>query len=398
MDERDNDISSMLTTPFSQAVICVVLFVALLHGQRGLALMLLLLLILIVGTRFWGRACIDRLALDTTIDYYRLFPGDRCTLTVQVQNNSWLPAWMKIDLSADCALELAQNGISGPLPTREISLLWYQQAIDTWKLKATQRGVYQVGASHIRAGDFFGFFPRDQQLENYLEILVYPRLIPIHLKSLARREVWGVPGTIHPVKDPIYLLGTREYQQIQPARYIHWKASARLNCLQEKMFESTSQEKILLLFDVESYARHDGEEQFERTIEVVASLGINLLGKGHTVGLITNGILITGDQQILPLSTSRYQAQAMLELLAAIKMKASGGFTTTLANYANMLWNVSCVYFSYSCDQSAVDVDKKLQKRRLPRAFVNSKCVSENEKSHQNTITGTQYRLEELLF
>ena len=397
MDERDNDISSMLTTPFSQVVIGILLFVALLHSQQALALTLLLLLVIIVGTRFWGRACIDRITLDTTIDYHRLFPGDTCTLAIRVQNKSWLPAWLKIDLSADSAFTVSNNGISDPLPAREISLLWYQQAVDTWKLKAIRRGVYQVGASHIRAGDFFGFFLRDQYLNNFLEILVYPRLIPIHLISLARREVWGVPGPVHPVKDPIYLLGTQDYQHIQPARYIHWKASARLNCLQEKLFESTSQEKILLLFDVESYVRNDGEEQFERTIEVVASLGLKLMGRGHTVGLLTNGRLTNGDQRIIPLSTSRYQAQALLELLATITMNASEGFSTTLSRCAHMLWNVSCIYFSYSCDQSAVDIDKKLQERFLPRAFVTSECVSENETCNQNTITGTRYGLDQLI-
>ena len=87
----------------------------------------------------------------------------------------------------------------------------------------------------------------------------------------------------------------------------------------------------------------------------------------------------------------------MLELLATITMNASEGFSTTLSRYANMLWNVSCIYFSYSCDQSAVDVDKKLQKRFLPRAFVTSECVSENETCSQNTITGTRYGLEQLI-
>ena len=398
MEEQENDIPSMLTTPFSQVVIGVVLFIALLNGQQALALVLLLLLALIVGTRIWGRSCLDKLVLSTSVDSLRLFPGNTCTLTIFIQNNSWLPAWLKIDVSADGALQSLAGDPIAPLPSQENSLLWYQQAVNRWDLKAHHRGVYRVGASNIRAGDLLGFFCKDKHLDKGQEILVYPRLVSLSPIPLARRDVWGVPGTVHPVKDPVYLFGTQDYQHSQPAKHIHWKASARTACLQEKMFESTSQEKVMLLFDVMPYVVHAAEDSFERTIEVVASLGLRLLEKGQTVGLITNADIKTNGTRILPPSQSRNRAQTILELLAKISMGATEDFCSTLTHSSNMLWNVSCVYFTYCCDKSVVEVDKRLQTRRLPRAFVVCESFGGDEGSDQTHVSGKLYRLNDLKY
>lgn len=396
MEEQENDISSMLTIPFSQVVIGVLLFIALLHGQQALALVLLLLLALIAGTRFWGRSSLNRLVLSTSVDLYRLFPGNTCTLTVHIKNNGWLPTWLKIDLSQDGELESIDGDSYALLPSQESSLLWYQQAVNKWHLKAHRRGVYQIGVSNIRAGDLFGFFCRDRQVDKFQQILVYPQLVPLTPIPLSRQDVWGVPGTVHPVKDPVYLLGTQDYQHSQPAKHIHWKASARTDCLQEKLFESTSQEKVILLFDVIPYVVHTAEDSFERTIEVVASLGLRLLEKGQAVGFITNADMKAFGVRVLPPSQGRHRAQAMLELLAKITMKACEDFSSTLDNHANLLRNVSCVYFSYCCDTNVVEVDRRLHQRRLPRVFVVCKSFSESEGSEQIQESGKLYRLKEM--
>ena len=87
----------------------------------------------------------------------------------------------------------------------------------------------------------------------------------------------------------------------------HWKASARHNRLQEKVFESTHQEKILLVVDVGSFARHQAEEDFERALEVVASLAVRLDQQGHALGLIANGCLVGGGPAIVPVARNDQQ-------------------------------------------------------------------------------------------
>ena len=396
MDAQENDITSMLTTPFSQVVAGVLLFIALVHGQQAVSLLLLLLLALIFGTRFWGRSCLSRLVLNTSVDSHRLFPGNTFTLAIHIQNNGWLPAWLKIDVSIDGVVQSVDGESIAPSLSQQNSLLWYQKSVNRWDLKALRRGIYRVGASHVRAGDLFGFFAGDQQLDTFQQIMVYPKLVPLTPVPLARQDVWGVPGTVHPIKDPVYLLGTQDYQHSQPAKHIHWKASARTDRLQEKLFESTSQEKVLLLFDVMPYDLHAAEEPFERTIEVIASLGLRLLEKGQTVGLLTNGDMQAGGARSLFPSQSRRRANTILELLAQISMSGREDFNSTLAINSNMLWNVSCVYFTYCLDNSVIEVDKRLQKRRLPRAFVICRPFSEGEDSEPIEVSGKLYQLKEL--
>jgi uncharacterized protein (DUF58 family) len=83
----------------------------------------------------------------------------------------------------------------------------------------------------MRVGDLLGFFPRKKQVDDLRHVVVYPRLIPLKPLVLPRRDVWGIPGAKSPIYDPIYVFGTRDYHHSQPAKYIHWKASARYNFL-----------------------------------------------------------------------------------------------------------------------------------------------------------------------
>ena len=131
--------------------------------------------------------------------------------------------------------------------TRESSLLWYQRTHFEWELTANRRGVHQIGPPISWRVTFLPSSPGRRGLKSLTRSLSIPRLVPLKSFSLPRRDFFGVPGARSPVQDPIYILGTRDYQHGQPAKYIHWKASARHNRLQEKVFESTQQEKVLLV-------------------------------------------------------------------------------------------------------------------------------------------------------
>jgi uncharacterized protein (DUF58 family) len=393
MDAQEYDISSMLVIPFSQFIAGVLLFIALLNGEYELALLTLLLFGLVAATKFWGRSSLTRLVPYSSVDARKLFPGDELKFSIHVENTTWLPVWLRIDITADGPFRPVESDI--PF-SRESSLLWYQQADFEWIITAQRRGVYQMGATKICAGDLFGFFPHERQLKELQQILVYPRLIPLASFPLPRHDVWGVPGIIHPIHDPVYLLGTRDYQYSQPAKHIHWKASARYNRLQEKLFESTSQEKVLLLLDVMQFAHHAADDAFEQTLEVLASLGLQFMEQGKTVGFVTNGRMEAGGAQTLPLSSGSHQAQTLLELLAQVSQDATGELSAILTRGVNLLWGVSCVQFSYCYDKTILVADQVFQQRRLPAVFVTCQPVSDSEEARKINIGGKIFRLEDL--
>jgi uncharacterized protein (DUF58 family) len=139
------------------------------------------------------------------------------------------------------------------------------------------------------------------------------------------------------VEDPVRPAGTRDYLGNRPARHIHWKASARLGRLQEKIYEPTAQASVLFLLDALSFPAEEpgpqqpdareatpGEEAFERTLEVVASLAVELERARVPVGLAVNGALAGRADCILAPGRGQYQLSSLLEMLARVTRRANG--------------------------------------------------------------------------
>ncbi|UCF95410.1 MAG: DUF58 domain-containing protein [Desulfobacterales bacterium] len=292
----------------------VFLFVALLYRQNDLSLLAMLVLIVAGGTKAWSRMSLARIRCNSAIESTRAFPGETFTLATTVENGKWLPVWLRILWSFDGALRPA--GDNGHIIRQEAFVLWHQTVKFSQDFVALRRGVYQVGPPRIRTSDLLGFFEKEKSSKDTIDIIVYPRLVPLKRVAIRRRDLFGVPGAKSPVQDPIHILGTRDYQPSRPARHIHWKASARHFRLQEKIFEPTEQEKVLLTLDVGSFEKRNHKECFERTLEVVASLAVRLDNMGYAVGFAANGTLKGGHSPVIPLTRGSRQISTILEALA----------------------------------------------------------------------------------
>lgn len=392
MDTQEYDISTLMVVPLSRIIVGILLFIALLNGEQTLALLTFLILCLVRGVKLWSQASLKGLIWNTRVDKQHLFPGEQFTLTIHAENITWLPVWLRIGIAADGLLQPVDTAAS---LTRESGLLWYQQVDLQWAFAAQRRGVYRIGLTSLRAGDLLGFFPQDRPANDPRQVLVYPRLITLLGFSMPKREVWGTPGAKHPIHDPVYLLGTREYHHSQPAKYIHWKASARYNRLQEKLFEPTSQEKVLLVLDAAQFVQHQAADVFEQTLEVAASAGVQLLQQGQSVGLVTNSGVIDGSPGILPIASGPRQAQALLELLAKLLMETTEDLAALLMRDMNWLWGVSCLHLAYCHDETTVIISKLFQRRHFPAMFVVGQVPAESD-ALSAKVRGKRCRLEDL--
>ena len=366
MDPLESRLPSIFIVPLVQILVGICLFIALIHGQRDLTVLALLVLGVTVGARLWGRLSPSGIRCSSMVDKHKVFPGEPLTLDVRAENAKFLPVWLKMSVPVESALDPFSGEVSF---TNECGLLWYQRARFTWGLVARRRGVHHVGPPSLKVGDLFGFFPRKKRLEGDLQVIVYPRVVPLKPVSLPRRDFFGVPGAKSPVQDPVYILGTRDYQHWRPARHIHWKASARHNRLQEKVFEPSEQEKVLLAVEVSQFESDNASEDFERTLEVVGSLAVQSHQKGYAVGLVTNGV-VEGGPSILPLGRSPQQLSSVLEFLARLKMRAEGKLADRLYHALELPWGVSCVHFSYIQDEAIQATAQYFSRRRIPMIFV----------------------------
>ncbi len=363
MEEQERGVPTIFVIPLIQFFVGLFLFIALLNGQRDLTVLTLLVLGMVFGAKLWTRISLSGIKCHSMVDKWKVFPGEKLTLKIQAENKKFLPVWlqMKVPIAGPIYPSSGERTL-----TKEDSLLWYQRAHFDWELTAHRRGVHQIGPPHIVAGDLFAFFSREKEAEEFHHIIVYPRLVPLKSFSLPRRDLFGVPGARSPVQDPIYIVGTRNYQHGQPAKYIHWKASARHNRLQEKVFEPTEQEKVLIVVDVNQFADHEAEEEFEHTLEIVASLAVRMDRRGYAVGLVTNGTLVGGGPAIVPIARNRQQLPAMLEVLARLQMESKGDLLDVLRRGLELRWDMSCVHFTYEEDGTAVAAEEYLKHRKTP--------------------------------
>ena len=366
MEERDRGIPTIFVVPLILFFVGLLLFIALLHGQRDLIFLSLLVLVLVFGAKLWTRISLSGMTSHLVVNKQKVFPGEKLTLRINAENRKFLPVWLQM-----------QVPITGPIYpssgetalTREDSLLWYQRTHAEWEVTAQRRGVHQIGPPHILVGDLFAFFSREKKTEEFHQIIVFPRIVPLKSFPLPRRDFFGVPGAKSPVQDPIYILGTRDYQHGQPAKFIHWKASARHHRLQEKVCEPTEQEKVLFVVDVNQFASHQMEEEFENTLEIVASLALRMDKRGYALGLVTNGAVFGGGPAIVPIARNRQQLPAILEVLARLQMKSKGDLLDILGRGLEIHWGMSCVHFSYEEDGTHVGAEQYFKHRKTPVLF-----------------------------
>jgi uncharacterized protein (DUF58 family) len=320
----------------------LLLFIALLNRQQPLIVLSLLVLGTAGCAKLWARASRSRLACRTAIDRNRLFPGEPLALSLEVGNRSFLPVALQVTAPVGGFLDPSGE----PAASGEAGLLWYQTVTFRWTLKASRRGVFCLGPHHCSTGDLFGFFTSTWIAGEALEIVVYPRIVPTARFPLPRRDFFGIPGAESPIRDPVYILGTRDYQPGRPAKHIHWKATARHHRLQEKLFEPTEQEKILLAVDVEGFARLGAGQEFEQALEAVASVAVRLDREGCAVGLIANGAVEGGKGSVVPIGRHPQQLPTILELLARLGMKPTASLLDAVRAGNHLPWGISCLCFS----------------------------------------------------
>ncbi|MBN1848890.1 MAG: DUF58 domain-containing protein [Deltaproteobacteria bacterium] len=366
MPAQEDRVSSIFIIPLLQCIVGAFLVIALLNRERDLAIVTILILVIMIGARLWSRWSIVGTNTWARVDKYKAFPDERLHVDVQAENRKWLPIQLYIEMPVTGALEpINRIGLNN-----ECRLLWYQKAHFQWDFLCVRRGVYRIGPPRIETGDLFGFFSKRKRYERAPnQIIVYPRLIPLKSIAFPRRDFFGQPGAKSPVQDPIYIMGTRDYQSRRPARYIHWKASARHNRLQEKVFEPSAQENLFLVVDVTPFEANNARDEFERALEAVASLAVQCDQKGFALGLLTNGV-VEGAPAFLPVSRSTQQLANILETLARLDMKTTGPLLDLLRNGCSFHWGISSICFSCGVDASWPALEHFFAYRKIPMMFI----------------------------
>lgn len=254
----------------------------------------------------WYRYALRHLLVRQTVDRPHLFFGEQVTLSVTIENRKFLPLpWLSLENSIVPPLTLtvkADHGSRLQTIKRDtlIStwLLWsYQRVTRRYRMRCQTRGFHLMGPVQLQCSDPFGWLERDIVLPANETLLVYPLIIPIEELGLPAIFPMGEQvGKRQLLEDPLWFAGNREYQPGDDPRRIDWKATARVGTLRSKLYESTTERRLLILLDTWTYSNeHKGKdpELQEYCISAAASLAIWGLDEGYMVGVLTNSAMVT---------------------------------------------------------------------------------------------------------
>ncbi|MGI9147178.1 MAG: DUF58 domain-containing protein [Chloroflexota bacterium] len=275
----------------------------------------------------WARLAFARVSYTRRPTSIRAFCGDEVMLESTLANPRplplpWVEVWEQIpaDLAPEGALEASYARPDQVWVRRGLALWPYQRLRWRRRLGCRRRGVYRLGEVRLRAGDPFGFFERDQAWRDHLELLIYPRVVPLSRVALPlHHPSMDVVTPSSPVADPTRTATVRDYRPDDSRRMIHWPTTARRGSLQVRVLEPATSLHVSLLLDVRgfTFGIYRGE-LLELTLSALASIAVFLQSESAPIALLAN----TNPPLVVPPGASVPHLQHVLERLARLDPKA----------------------------------------------------------------------------
>ncbi len=353
---------------FGLLAILVCLLLAAWYGQLVLVILLALVLAIAALSRLWSRYSLAGVSCERQLSERRIFPGESVELRLRLVNRKILPLpWIQLDdeIPADFTPDVTITPDNRPgfgFLSKAAALLWYTGV--SWKqsLHGNRRGYYALGPIVLSSGDIFGFYPRSVTKSLIEHIIVYPRIFPIAQLGIPPLYPVGEATAERRIfEDPVRTIGVRDYAPHDSLRRIHWKASARHQNLQVKVFEPTTTLNVAIFLAIDSFKAGHGqtynEESFELGISTAASVANHLAERRSAAGLFANSRLVDSGQpvEILP-GSSASQLVEILEALAKVTHIASGPFEEFLqAERRGLPWGTTLLFIISSPTQLLIE-------------------------------------------
>ncbi|HEX5370632.1 MAG TPA: DUF58 domain-containing protein [Dehalococcoidia bacterium] len=293
----------------------------------GLGVFLLLATLL---ARFWAKHALDNVHYERFIPENRAFEGETLSVTLRLINDKLLPLpWVELRDSVPDGVLIDEDHVSTSTSpgyvylARSTHLSWYERISWPLEIKAPPRGYYRVGPARIRTGDIFGFFPVERDDDSFEPFIIYPRLYALPDLGLPAERPFGeLKGRERIFEDPSRIAGMRDYRPGDPMRRIDWKASARAQALQSRVYEPSATMHLLVALNVDTMD-HAWEgflpEMLEHGLSVAGSVAQHAFEQGYAIGLVANGSYRDSDRPMrVPVSRSAEQLGRVLEALAVV--------------------------------------------------------------------------------
>lgn len=277
------------------AGISFLMLIGLLTGASMLVYAAYVLIAIYMLTRYLSRKWADSLVAVRKATAHEVEIGQTIMVSFKLDNGGRLPIiWMLLEDA------LPRGALVGPPPALKIdgsnlrlcSLSAGAPKLHSYKLTALRRGYFQIGPLIAETGDLFGLHRRFKTVSKIETLLVLPKIVPLVGYDVAsQRPVGEVKVTYRLMEDPTLVSGIRKYQNGDPMRAVHWRASARTGTLQCKQYQPTSVAGATLVLDLHRDSNPDHHEPVRSDLAVTAAASIahTLMQMQQQFGMISNG-------------------------------------------------------------------------------------------------------------
>lgn len=332
--ERENSIFSDAWVPLAVLFLLAGLFA----GRYPPLIALGITLLLVVGvSSVWKNLALFGVAYERSFDRTRVFPGEPIQMTLTITNNKVLPlTWLQfrdelpVAIESDSPIARVASDVTGSYSLQStFSLSGREKTKRVTTLRFPSRGFYKLGPVTYESGDIFTLFTIEREHQYIDTLIVYPQIWPLEELGLPAKEPFGdVKVRRSLFTDPIRTQGIRDYRPQDRFRDVHWKATARRNALQTKIYDPSTGMTVAIFLNVATFPRHwmgFDPELLERAISVAGSIASYGVQQGWGIGLYANGSVPNSDQPIrVPPGRAPDQLAHVLEALAAATEFATG--------------------------------------------------------------------------
>lgn len=158
-------------------------------------------------------------------------------------------------------------------------------------LESPRRGRYELRGPRAHRSDPLGLMTTREVSQPDQVLLVYPRFYTMERFEIPlgrRHQPGGIPLSSH-TGDSVEFTGTRDYREGDPIRAIHWRSWARRGQPVVKEYQEEYFCHIAIILDTFLPSGGKGNEAFEASISIVASIADYFSRSEYVVDILAAG-------------------------------------------------------------------------------------------------------------
>jgi uncharacterized protein (DUF58 family) len=312
-------------------------------GAGGIVLVGVVTVLIALVRGLWTRFGLRGLTYERRLGATRAVVGDEIPLQLTVRNRKLLPIpWLGVDdLITRPAMVVGRDLEPSDVPgfgflRTTWTLGWFERATRHLRIVADRRGVYEFRGARLQVADLFARELVVEERPATERYWVIPRSVPVRTGT-ATSQLPGITRTRRGLfEDPAQFAGVRPYLPGDPARRLHWRATARLGQPVSRRYDPGQEREVVIALDAQTvpgpfWRMQYDEELVEGICTAAMSLARHSVGDGIACGLSANGYSLRGRRVVhLAPSASSGQVALIADELAAISRWASMPFAALL--------------------------------------------------------------------